>query len=380
MPKAAVAAKSAFLTGRTAARTVGLLSCVALLSCFGSPPALPAPAPTDEAPRIAFTQRYHAVQHGGLARASNAGITCRKRLPAAAGRAVACAGVRRGGAGVNSDYEMFYSDLDDDPNTYNSTRAELVLPKGARVSYARLYWGGNLRVSEQKPPEDNGRVLIAEPGGRYKEVLADTRIGHRVDASSDAYQASADITALVRRAGAGLWTVSQVNIARGHSDRGAWGGWTMVVAYEDESAPRRRLTVWDGFERLAPEGPAMVEVTSDGQPVPAGGAGTVGVVGYDGDRGSTGDSLSVTADKRGRVPLSDPENPANDVMNSTITEFSQPPFKRQPEHINTLGYDADVFDLSDALTHGAHSLKFRFEAERGGHFIGALFVQADVRR
>ncbi|MGW7455254.1 DUF3344 domain-containing protein [Streptomyces sp. NPDC054787] len=354
--------------------TLGLLSCLTLSAhapaAWGA-----APAPK-ELPRVPFTQRYQAVQHGGLVRASNSGISCRREESP---QAEPCAEVKKGAAGVNSDFEMFYSEVDKDPDTYNSTRAELKVPQGAKVSYARLYWGGNLRVGEQKPPEDNGRVLVAEPGGSYKEVLADTVMGHRTDAGSDAYQASADVTPLVRKGGAGMWTVAQLNIAMGHSDVGAWGGWTLVVAYEHPQEPVRRISLWEGFEGLAARaGDGTVRI--EGLDAPAGSAGRVGVVAYDGDRGTLGDSLTVTADSGRRVSLSDGENPFNDVMNSTITEFGNQSFVRQPEHVNNLGYDADVFDLSPALSGGARSLDFRFTGESQGHFLGVLFVQTDARR
>ncbi|MDX3538016.1 DUF3344 domain-containing protein [Streptomyces sp. MB09-01] len=353
--------------------TFGLLSCLTL--SVNAPAAGAAPGPK-ELPRVPFTQRYQAVQHGGLVRASNSGISCRKEESP---QAEPCAEVKRGAAGVNSDFEMFYSEVDKDPDTYNSTRAELKVPQGAKVSYARLYWGGNLRVGEQKPPEDNGRVLVAEPSGEYKEVLADTVMGHRTDAGSDAYQASADVTPLVRKGGAGMWTVAQLNIAMGHSEVGAWGGWTLVVAYEHPQEPVRRISLWDGFEGIAaPAGDGTVEI--EGLDAPAGSAGRVGVVAYDGDRGTLGDSLTVTADSGRRVSLSDGDNPFNDVMNSTITEFGDRPFVRQPEHMNNLGYDADVFDLSPALSGGARSLNFRFTGESQGQFLGVLFVQTDARR
>ncbi|WUN80970.1 DUF3344 domain-containing protein [Streptomyces erythrochromogenes] len=353
---------------------LGLLSCLAL-SVNVPAAAAAAPAPK-ELPRVPFTQRYQAVQHGGLVRASNSGISCRKEESP---QAEPCAEVKRGAAGVNSEFEMFYSEVDKDPDTYNSTRAELKVPQGAKVSYARLYWGGNLRVGEQKPPQDNGRVLVAEPGGAYKEVLADTVMGHRTDAGSDAYQASADVTPLVRKGGAGMWTVSQLNIAMGHSEVGAWGGWTLVVAYEHPQEPLRRISLWDGFESLAARaGDGTVEI--EGVDAPAGSAGRAGVVAYDGDRGTLGDSLTVTAASGRRVSLSDGENPFNDVMNSTITEFGGQSFVRQPDHMNNLGYDADVFDLSPALSGGARSLRFRFTGESQGHFLGVLFVQTDARR
>ncbi|MFF5446864.1 DUF3344 domain-containing protein [Streptomyces sp. NPDC012888] len=358
---------------------LGLLSSLALSLHLPAGTAAAAPGPK-ELPRIQFTQRYQAVLHGGLVRASNSGISCRREE---AEKAEPCAEVKRGAAGVNGEYEMFYSEVDKDPDTYNSTRAELLVPEGAKIAYARLYWGGNLRVGEQKPPEDNGRVLVAEPGGAYKDVIADTVIGHRTDAGSDAYQASADVTSLVRKGGAGMWTVSQLNIAMGHSAVGAWGGWTLVAAYEHAEEPLRRVSLWDGFDSVAAAGgeaaPAPT-VLVDGLDVPARGAGKAGVVGYDGDRGTLGDSLTVTADSGRRVSLSDPENPFNDVMNSTITEFGRPPFRRLPEHVNNLGYDADVFDLSPALSAGARSLSFRFAGESQGHFLGVLFLQTDARR
>ncbi|MFJ5547825.1 DUF3344 domain-containing protein [Streptomyces sp. NPDC093225] len=381
-------------TGRGTFRTLGTLSGLGLSLALPAATAVSAPA---EMPEIPFTHRYQAVQHGGFVRASNSGISCWRRVDP---DVEPCADVRRGAAAVNSNFDMLYSDVDRDPNTYNATRAELLLPPGARVTYARLYWGGNLRVGEQKPPEDNGRVLVAEPGGSYKDVLADTKVGHRDGDESDAYQASADVTPLVRRFGGGLWTVAQLNIAKGSSDVGAWGGWTLVVAYEKADEPLRQLSLWDGFTALGEDPEADVDAGDDddldaddarpadtgrtveltGLDVPARGAGRVGVVGYDGDRGVRGDSLTVTASSGRRTNIGDAENPFNDVLNSTITDFGRSVFKRQPDYMNNLGYDADVFDLGPALSEGARSLRFRFGAENQGQFLGVLFVQADARR
>lgn len=358
-----------------------LLSVLSFLLLLPAAPTAGAAADAEESPRIPFAQRYHAVQHGGIARAANSAITC--RTPEVA-KAATCASVQKGGRGVNSDYEMFYVDEDDDPNTYNSSRAHLALPANSRVTYARLYWGGNLRVGEQKPPKDNGRVLIAEPGGRYKEVLADTRTAHRDAAGADAFQASADITPLVRHSRSGLWTVAQVNVAMGHSEVGAWGGWTLVVAYENSAEPLRQLALWDGFETLDATRTRQ-EVTLAGLRIPARAKGTAGFVAYDGDRGATGDALNVRTDEGKPHSLHDATNPAADVMNSTIGNPG-PAVQRQPAHLNTLGYDSDVVDISSALVSGTTSLSFRFETEKPGtsdnpgYFLGVLFVQADTRR
>ncbi|MFD0315095.1 DUF3344 domain-containing protein [Streptomyces flavalbus] len=318
------------------------------------------PASAAEAERLPFTERYRATQHGGIVRAANTSISCRTTAPG-------CASARRGAVAANGDFDMFYVDVDRDPNTYNSSRAEVRLPAGARVTYARLYWGGNLRVGEQKPPADNGRVLVAEPGGAYKEVLADTVVGHRVARGADAFQASADVTDLVRDSGAGLYTVAQVNVAMGRSAAGAWGGWTLVAAYEKAAEPLRRLSVWDGFESL--DGRRGLRLP--GPWLPEGSRGHAGLVAYNGDRGRTGDSLTVSG-----ATLSDAANPRDDVLNSTISGATG---ARVPSYAHTLGYDSDVYDLGAAPRRRGDLPGARLVARRESAWAGVLFAAVDAR-
>ncbi|MEE1751112.1 DUF3344 domain-containing protein [Streptomyces sp. SP18CS02] len=349
-----------------------------LLSCVSLPVAHPAAAtaPGKEADRIAFAQRFYALQRGGLVRAANAAVSCRVSTTSPSA-ALACGSVRNGGTAANDDRDMFYVDVDDDPNTYNSGRGEVLLPKGAVVTYARLYWGGNLRVGEQKPPEDNGRVLIAEPGGEYKEVLADSTVGHRTTDGADAFQASADVTRLVRGAGPGMYTVAQVNVARGESAAGSWGGWTLVVAYEHKAEPLRHLSLWDGFETLDAKRKAL-RVDFGRLAVPADAPGRLGMVAYDGDRGTAGDSLALET-RAGRTPLSDSANAADDVMNSSVTDFGTDRTGRFPEYRNTLGYDSDVLNLRTAFRGGADRVGVRIATGADTVWLGALFLEADAR-
>ncbi|AQS72199.1 hypothetical protein [Streptomyces pactum] len=355
---------------RLRSATVGVLALTTMWAPAGSAAAAP-PAP--EAADLAFAQRYAALQHGDIVRAANTAISCRTD------QARSCPDVQAGGAGVNGGFDMFYVDGDRDPNTYNSSRAEVRLPAGSRVTYARLYWGGNLRVGEQKPPEDNGRVLIAEPGGEYKELLADTVVGHRVTDSADAFQASADVTRLVRDSGPGHYTVAQVNVAAGRSAAGAWGGWTLVVAYENPAEPLRHLALWDGF---APLRSRAAELRMRGLRFPAGAGGSVGLVAYDGDRGTSGDSLTVTTGgpAADSFRLSDPTNPPGDILNSTISGPGESSPARVPAYANTLGYDSDVLDLAGRLPHAGDEATFRLSSERDAAWAGVLFAAVDARR
>ncbi|NLU72558.1 DUF3344 domain-containing protein [Streptomyces sp. HNM0575] len=353
--------------------TCAMLCAAATVSL--SPQATSAPNPRPNETGQALKERYHATRHGGIATAANASITCRK----SAAKAGPCGSAQKGGSGRNSDFDMFYSDVDRDRNTYNSTRATLRLPKKAEVSYARLYWGGNLRVGEVKPAKDNGRALMAEPRGSYRSVKADTVRTHRRADGADAYQASANVTSLVRKSGPGAYTVAQLNVAKGRSKAGAWGGWTLVVAYENKKSPLRHLSVWDGF--------AASERNSGGMPVagpamefPAGAKGSVGVVGYDGDRGAGGESLTVSANKRAGTRISNSANPRDDLFNSTITDRGREVAGRAPAYRNTLGYDSDVLDAREALRAGGNRLQFRFASGDDDYLLGALFAQVDARR
>ncbi|WP_089105304.1 DUF3344 domain-containing protein [Streptomyces hyaluromycini] len=363
----------------TALALAGILAPAALAAASAAPP-------SPEADRIPFTERYQALQHGGIVRAANTSITCRADQPVpATTTAAACPAVRTGETGVNGAFDMTYIDVDRDPNTYNSSRAEVRLPEGSRVSYARLYWGGNLRVGEQKPPKDNGRVLIAEPGGEYKEVLADTVVGHRVANGADAFQASADVTEMVRDSKPGLYTVAQVNVAKGTSAAGAWGGWTLVVAYENPADPLRRLSLWDGFEALTPTG--EVGLGKIARRLPTGAGGRAGLVAYDGDRGVSGDTLRLTTtratahgERTAVTVLTDPADPVDDVLNSTISQPGKTPPDRVPAYANTLGYDSDVFDLARALRDGGDRLAFRLTSRQDTAWAGAFFVAVDAQR
>lgn len=328
----------------------------------------------DEAAVVPFTERYRDVLHGGVVSAANSVITCGE---AATPGAVPCDQAQRGASARGGEYDMAYIDADADANTYNSSRASLSVPPGSHVTQARLYWGANIRVGEQKPPEDNGRVLIAEPGGDYKALTADSVTGHRDTGDYESYTASADVTALVRAAGSGTYTVGQINVAMGHSPTGGWGGWALVAAYENENEPLREVVMLDGSQPVEAPGLAAATVSIDGLRADPAGEASLGVVAFGGDRGRSGDALTA-----GGTRLTDGANPATDVMNSTISRLGETVADRQPDYANTLGFDADVLDASPAVSRavadGGDRLDLRFASGLDGYELGAVFLQADA--
>ncbi|MFD9205173.1 hypothetical protein ACFVZM_02705 [Streptomyces sioyaensis] len=356
---------------RTGRGVVCALASLALSAALSSAAAAPGPR---ESARIPFTERYHVTQHGGIVRAANSSAVCK----AAAGRTGGpCAAARQDGAGRMGHSGTANSDVDSDARTDNSSRATLRLPAGSRVSYARLYWGGTLRAGTRMAAGNNGRMLVAGPGGRYRTVRADTVAGHRGRAAADGFQASADVTGLVRRSGPGAYTVARTKGAKAPSAAGGWGGWTLVAVYENAKEPLRKIALWDGFPQLAADRGAFT-VRIDGLHIPVNSQGRAGVVAYDGYRGRGNDALTVRAGRHRPLKVHDSANPANDVVNSTITYFGRPAARR-PAYRNTLGFDSDVFDITPALRSGADRLTFRFTTRNPGYLLGALFVQADTR-
>ncbi|MBM4791393.1 DUF3344 domain-containing protein [Streptomyces sioyaensis] len=356
---------------RTGRGVVCALASLALSAALSSAAAAPAPR---KSAGIPFTERYHVTQHGGIARAANSSAVCR----AAAGRTGGpCAAARQDGARRMGHHGTAYPDVDSDARTDSSSRATLRLPAGSRVSYARLYWGGTLRAGTRKAAGNNGRMLVAGPGGRYRTVRADTVAGHRGRAAADGFQASADVTGLVRRSGPGAYTVARTKGAKSPSAAGGWGGWTLVAVYENAKEPLRRIALWDGFQQLAADRRAFT-VRLNGLHIPVNSQGRAGVVAYDGYRDRGNDALTVRAGRHHPLKVHDSANPANDVMNSTITDFGRPAARR-PAYRNTLGFDSDVFDITPALRSGADRLTFRFTTRNPGYLLGALFVQADTR-
>ena len=316
-------------------------------------------APAAHADR-SFSPRFSVNTTGDLAMAANALLSCDVTL---AGCPEALAGARGAKLGNNA-WAMRHVDVDADPATFNSSRAELVLPAGADVLFAGLYWGADTargtRGAAAPDAGARGRVLLAPPGGAYGPVNADV-----VDASGTIYQGFAAVTDRVRAAG--TYTVANVQSGTGPN---RYGGWALVVAYRLAGAQSRNLTVFDGFVEVK-AGDAPRELPLSGFRAPAAGPvrTTLGYVAYEGDRSATGDAARLD-----QVRLVDSVGDANNAFNSTIDTAGA----RTPRNANQLGFDADVVALTDALPHGARSTAVRLETTFDGYRPGMVFFATDL--
>ena len=226
-----------------------------------------------------------------------------------------------------------------DVTTTASSRSTLTLPAGATVNRAWIVWGS----------QSVGGVSAAD----YRNVQlispADpTPVPYTANAASvgNAVHAIAEVTEQVRGAGAGVYTFGSIG---GYADIGTnrSGGWTLVVQYDRSTDPMRTLVVLDGLVHIAGS-EQRIALGVLGGDLPAEGAkARIGLVSWDGDQGVTGDSATVTSGATPTaVELADALNPVNDVFNSTISVGGFLATGRTPNLPNTLGFDADLFDVT----------------------------------
>ncbi len=133
-----------------------------------------------------------------------------------------------------------------DPTALNATsQGQLILPggvAGADVQAAFLYWAGSGAAPD---------TAVSLNG---QSVTADQTHLAQFDPSEQYFSARADVTALVRSAGAGTYTFGDLTVDNGAPFDGfatVMSGWSLAVVYEDSSLPQDQTVVlMDGFELL----------------------------------------------------------------------------------------------------------------------------------
>ncbi|MDA0184668.1 DUF11 domain-containing protein [Solirubrobacter phytolaccae] len=323
-----------------------------------------------------FSARFAQNTQGDIALAANTLLSC-------VGTEPACPAARAGSSspisGANNNARvMTYVDIDADPATFASSTAALSLPTDARILFAGLYWGGRTAAgtggAPAPDPAARGTVWLQAPGDDAYRVLSASA---PVDTAGETYQGFLDVTAIVRTAGPGDYTVANVQAGTGRSD-GQLAGWTLVVAYGDGGAPPRSLAVFDGLQQVGSSS-AGVTIPLSGFRTPSSGPvrSRVGVVVYEGDRGTTGDGATLQG-AAGPVALTNIANPATNAFNSTITRDGSDAGTRTPAYANQLGFDADVFSTTNVLGNGQTSTQVRLTTNGDAYQPGVVTIATEL--
>ncbi len=316
--------------------------------------------------QVAFTSRYSVNTTGDIQIVGNTLLTC-----SAAQASPVCSTVQNAtatGANLtNNNNSMVNVDIDSDSTTFNSSSANLTLPPSSTVLFAGLYWGGDSANAARN------QVSFATPSSAGYTGLTGTVAS---SGSINRYQGFRDVTALVQAQApgtTGTYTVANVRATLG---AGNYAGWSLVVVVRDSAQPARNLVVFDGLEVVSA---ANVTIPLSGFTTPPAGPVNVrlGTVAYEGDRGNTGDALSLNG-----VTMFDGVNPTNDFFNSTIARLGTNVTAKNPNYINQLGFDIDVINVPNtgnlALGNSATSANIILSTGGDVYLPGVVTTAIDI--
>ncbi len=297
--------------------------------------------------------------------------------------------------GLNNQFQMGFIDIDNDPSTFNSSSADLIIDAECNsIKHVGLYW--TAAYADENRQHDITSIKIKYPGQQSYTTITDGEIIHDYYNDEKAlfkqYSCYKDITAEVLSLKSPLGTYTLANIPATTSEvnndptlgNGLTGGWTMVVIYEDDTKPRKRFYVYDGFVNIDSKAKPVAFSFDNFQTIPNGAVhGKIGVIAFEGDKGIRGDRFQVMSNETNRYKsLADGTNPMNNFFNANITENGRNVRTRVPASQNTLGYDADLFDIKNIrnsiIGNNQTEAKFRLSTDNDGYSVMAVAFSVDI--
>jgi uncharacterized repeat protein (TIGR01451 family) len=270
-------------------------------------------------------------------------------------------------ANNNNAYAMINVNVDGQIS--NSSTAGLAIPGGAIVLWAGLYWGAVSGVTTGATPRS--QVKLKSPLGAYQTITADWI----ANSTANKYQGAATVTNIVTAGGSGNYTLADLRT----TVSGKYGGWALVVVYQLNSAPFRNLTVFDGFLDVPLNGTLDITVGPFLAPISAVNTAKIGMVAYEGDFGVSNDAMLLNGQS-----LSNSVNPSNNIFNSSISGPGGALTDKNPNYVNQLGFDIDVFQAPvGAIGSGATSAVVRMNSGAGpgtaeAYIPGVLTTAIDI--
>ncbi|MFF9016415.1 hypothetical protein ACF09C_26025 [Streptomyces sp. NPDC014870] len=337
-----------------------------------------------------FGKRYDASLHGDFTTIGNTVMGC---PTAPADLAARCATAASGQGGDNNNtFVMRRINTASMDAGYGSSTGHVVVPAGARVAYARLFWGGNDGTykgpsgAQLKRCDISGADVTTSPGdhattsphirvgsGAATPVSIDSLVTDPADTNGPHYYTGeSDVTA----AFAGV-TGTDAQVAVGNiwapDGKGCVAGWSLTVVYafpgpEPTHAPDRRAVYVYGGHVLQRSSSPATTVTVDGFHRTTGRA-RASVTAYEGDWNTPGDRFLV-----------DGRNVTEAHTGNTSNFFvSEDDGAVSPKLRNNLSIDAKAFDIPEgAIPVGARSAELTFTTTGDTYVPSALAFSVPV--
>jgi gliding motility-associated-like protein len=252
--------------------------------------------------------------------------------------------------GGKVDYTMIGNTLntqenndDNFPGYLTSTSATLVIPAGSTIKNAYLYWAGT----------GNGDFNITlngvatTPDRRFTAPITPTR---RINA----FGAFKDVTNEVKAIGTNTYTVTDLvpELVFGlNGSSGNFGGWCIVVVYENPTLPVNLINVYDGFEAV----PELIRIELNSLDVVAQPGSKIGFLAWEGDKAlAINEKLSVQPDTAALpTTMSNDVNPETNAFNGTNSITGS---------TTLYNMDIDVYDIENIVSVGNKSITVTLES------------------
>ncbi len=287
--------------------------------------------------------------------------------------------VYTGSATSNENVPLYYIDIDNDPTTFSSSAASIVLESGlvpcSKVKQAYLYWSAvymNQKLAPTQPELQKAKfkeVKFKTPSSAGYQTLTGEMVYDGGDILSSntndgnhqrAYVYVADVTHLLKQTEIdrgnflGEYVVANLRAAHGTDGRvGFAGGWTLYVVYENSTLSSKHITLFDGFSVVKNNG--ILDIPISGfKTIPTGPVhAKIAFSALEGER-KPQDVLQIvngtqvhTLTAPDREPTGSVWSIQHDFFNSKITDVNGMYNHKRPNSTNLFGYDAGIFKVDN---------------------------------
>ncbi|HGW6231155.1 TPA: isopeptide-forming domain-containing fimbrial protein [Enterococcus faecalis] len=341
------------------------------------------------------TPIYQSVHKGELFSTENTNLKIANENTAAAQTFLNTRGASSGYA-INN-FPLEFADVDNDPNTYNSSRAYIDLNGAKEIAWAGLFWsasrykgpayGTNLSDEEISAPVQfttpNGTVQRVSPQ-RYHRIDQDaTNPGQRFGYNNTGFSNYADVTSILQgdKSATGSYTLADIPMTsslNGQYQYYNFSGWSLFVVTKDQASKSRAFSIYYGARGNA-AGTNNEFTMSNFLTAKQGNLDPI-VTWFtvQGDKYWTGDNAQIKNNAGTWVNISNTLNPVNNAMNATVTDNDEHmvdkyPGKFAPDHPNFLDIDIDRMAIPEGvLNAGQNQINFRTTSSGDDYSTNAI--------
>ncbi|MCR9183294.1 MAG: hypothetical protein NXH73_10240, partial [Flavobacteriaceae bacterium] len=229
------------------------------------------------------------------------------------------------------------------------------------------------KVKFKGPNSANYTTITANPNDIYYPTNSDGFM----------YSGYADVTSYVQQNGLGEYFVADIALVEGNGGgTGYYGGWGLVVVYENDLMNYRDVTVFDGHSYVAGSITADFEIPVSGFNTALAGPINMklGMMAGEGDRGISGDFFQIrNANNTSWETLNHGGNSSNNFFNSSIFTGGN---TRNPNLLNNTGMDVSMFDVNNPgntiIGNNQTSTRFRYGTTQDTYVIFNITMSVDA--